>query len=158
MGYSGILAKIKNTIEGVAGIGKVHDYARWSNQWGDFLTLMKTTGGIIHGYMIQRIAAPSRQVTMGEKEVAHVFQVVGLYGLQDSAASEKTFQGVLDLIVAAFDSNDNLSGECDTIYPDWGPMADAAGCQISLFENRMFGSVLCHYADLRLCAIERKTH
>ena len=155
MAYSGILAEIKSTIEGVTGVEKVHDYLRWAKHWNDFLTLLQDSSDVIHGYMIGRIAAPSRQVTMGEKEVAHVFQIVGLYGLQDSAASEKTFQAVLDLIVDAFDANDNLSGECDTLYPDWGPMADAAGLQISLVENRMFGSVLCHYAELRLQVVER---
>lgn len=156
MGYSTILANIKSTAEGVSGIGKVYDYERWAANWSTVLSLFKTTGSIIHGWTISRVGTHRRYNTIArDPERAHVFRLRGVYGLDDSAGSEKTFQGVINLLAQAFDDNMTLSGACDTLAPEWGPMAGDAGLQIVEVDVRAFGTILCHHADCRLCAIER---
>ena len=154
MGYSTILANIKSTVEGVSGIGKVYDYERFAANWGNMLTLFKTTGNIIHGWTISRIGTFRQHRSIGDPEIAHVFRVRGVYGLDDSSATEKTFQGIVNLVADAFDDNMTLNGACLTLAPDWGPMANQVGLQISEIDIRAFGNVLCHHADCRLCALE----
>lgn len=154
MSLSSIRTQIKTILEGVSGIGIVHDYERWSADWKAFLTLFQDSNDLINGWMFAREKTVQRRVTLGEKEKAHIFRLRGVYGLKDEDATEKTFQDLIESNVAAFDADETLSGTCLTINPDWGPMDGAVGLQVDLVENRIFGSVLCHYAECRLCAIE----
>jgi hypothetical protein len=154
MAYSTILANIKSTVEGVSGIGKVYDYERWAANWGTVLALFKTSNNIIHGWTISRIAFFRQSKSIGDPEIAHIFRIRGVYGLDDSAAAEKTFQGIVNLVADAFDANMTLSGACLTLAADWGPMANQVGLQVPGIDVRAFGNVLCHHADCRLCALE----
>lgn len=156
MSLSGILTAAKAEMEDVAGMGKVYAYERWAARWGDFLSLFKTTGNKINGWTLSRLATPQRQVTLGEKERAHIILFRGVYGLDDSAATETTFQNQIEAMVETFneDANENLGGACLTTHPDWGPMDGAVGLQVDKVEKRTFGTVLCHYAECRLCALE----
>lgn len=154
MAYSTILSTIKSTIEGVSGIGKVYDYERWAANWGTVLTLYKTTGNIIHGWTISRVSTHRQSLSIGAPEQAHIFRIRGVYGLDDSAGTEKTFQGILNLVAAAFDANMTLSGACLTLAAEWGPMTGQHGLQIEEVDVRAFGNVLCHHAVCRLCATE----
>lgn len=155
MSESAINAGIKSVLDGVSAIANVHDYVRWAKSWGAFLDLIKDeTNGKINGWMFSRRSTATRQATVGEIERAHVYVVRGYYGLADADESEKTFQGIVDDACDAFDDDQTLGGACDTIHPDWGPMAGAVGLQVDIVEPRMFGSVLCHYFEGRLCALE----
>ena len=153
MSQAAINIAILATITAVDAGGKAHGYARWSADWNAFLALFKS-GSQIRGWSVSREATATRQATAGEVEKAHVFVIRGIMGLQDAAATETTFQALLDSLQDAFLADDRLGGACDTLSPDWGPLAGAAGAQVSVVETRMFGSVLCHYAELRLCAVE----
>jgi hypothetical protein len=138
----------------VSGIGVVHDYERWSNDWNKFLDHFKDADGKINGCTIAREKRPKMQATMGETEKAHVFVIRRIMGLQDDKATGIVFDDHLEVLGDAFNGNETLNETCRTINPDWGPMTDAVGLQIELVEIRMFGGILCHYAECRLCAIE----
>lgn len=152
MNYSTILAAIKTKVESTGG--KVYDYERWAANWGTVLSLFKTTGGIIHGWTISRISTSRQSQSIGAAERAHIFRVRGVYGLDDSAGTEKTFQGVVNTLADAFDADLTLAGACLTLAPDWGPMQGQVGLQINEVDTRAFGTILCHHADCRLCATE----
>jgi len=156
MSLSTIISKCSTEMAEVSGMGKVYGYERWAAPWTTFLSLFKTTGNKINGWTISRVAAPQRQETLGEKERAHILLFRGVYGLDDSANTEATFQTQIESMVTKFneDDNENLGGACLTTHPDWGPMSGLVGLQVDKVENRMFGTVLCHYAECRLCAIE----
>lgn len=156
MSLSAILAACKTEMSEVSGMGKVYAYERWTANWTNFLNLFKTTGNKINGWMITRIATPQRQETLGEKERAHILLFRGVYGLDDSADTESTFQTQIEAMVTKFneDANENLGGVCLTTHPDWGPMDGSVGLQVDKVEIRVFGTVLCHYAECRLCATE----
>lgn len=146
--------QIKTILEGVSGIGKVYAYQRWANDWQALLKLFKTTSDKINAWMITREKTSQIRMTMGEKERAHIFLMRGLYGLNDSDGTELIFQDLIEDIVTAFDAAETLNDTARTTNPDWGPMADSVGLQVDIVEQRVFGSVLCHYAECRLCAIE----
>jgi len=155
MTESAINAGIKTVLDGVSSIANVHDYVRWSNSWGTFLALFKDTDNDkINGWAFSRKSTATQNVNIGEIEKAHVYVVRGYYGLKDEDASEKTFQGIVEDAQTAFFADETLGGVCDTTRPDWGPMAGAVGLQIDIIEIRKFGTVLCHYFEGRLCAIE----
>jgi len=156
MALSSIISEAKNVFEGVTGHGIVHEYERWSKNWSTLLNLFKDSNSRINGLTISRKGTAQRQATIGEVEKAHVLRIQAVYGLNDADGSETTFQSLLEDYVAAFNDDDNktLNNTCLTIDPDWGPMENAVGLQIDDVTTRIFGTVLCHHADMRLCAIE----
>lgn len=152
-----IRAEIKTILEGVTGIGIVHNYERLSIDATKFLTLFKDTKtGKINGCMFRREKFTRQHGMGGRVAIAHVFVLRRFTGLQDADATDISFDDVNELIADAFDTEaaEDLNGKCDTIHPDFGPMSGAAGIQLDISEPRMFGNVLCHYAEMRLCAVE----
>lgn len=145
MSYSGILAKLKTILQGATGVSAnyVHDYSRHASDWSVFLSLFKDTNKI-HGYEITRRSLLEDAETSRTNKATHTFLIRGYYSLDDSAGTEKTFQGILENIRTAFRNQITLD---DTVlYID--PL------QIIIFENRMFGSVLCHYTEINLSVTE----
>lgn len=149
-----ILEGIRSVLLGVDGITIVHNYKRWAATWSDLLAKFKTADERFHAWNISRISVQRKQHTLGEVEQAHTFEIIGIYGLQDDVQSERAFQALVDRAVLAFDADETLGGTCESIHPDWGPMSGAVGLQVDKIEPRAFGSVLCHVAQCRICAIE----
>jgi len=154
MSLAAIRERIKVILAGVDGIGVVHDYERWSPDWNKYLALYKDADGRINGCAFVREKWQEQQQTIGETETAHVFLFRRIMGLQDERATGIMFDDHLENMRAAFKGHETLDGECRTIDPDWGPMAGAVGLQGDVIEPRMFGNVLCHVAECRLCVIE----
>jgi hypothetical protein len=154
MALDSIRNRIKTVLEGVAGIDIVHDYERFAKNWNEILTLFKTAEGTYHAWTISRKTSVQRQVTTCQIERCHIFVVRGIYGLNDEAGTEITFQDLIENVSAAFNQDETLGNTCATTHPDWGPMSGAVGLQIDEVGHRMFGNVLCHYAECRLGVIE----
>ena len=154
MALSDIREQIKVILQGVPGIGVVHDYERLAIDMGKLINFFKDTDGRINGCMFVREKAPTRQQTMGEQEKAHIFVIRRFMGLRDADATGIIFDDHLEDLTAAFEGHETLNDTCLTINPDWGPMESAVGLQLDTIEPRVFGNVLCHYAECRLCAIE----
>lgn len=153
MSYPLIRAQVATVLATVDGMGVIHAYQRWAADFQKFLTFFKAAGKI-NGCVITRTALAREQRTAGEKELAHVMTIRFYYGLRDDDASEHVLQQLLDDAGAAFDAKETLNDTCDTIHPDWGPMDGAAGLVVDVIEPRMFGNVLCNFAEARLCALE----
>lgn len=153
MNLAGIREQIQSILAGVSGIGVVHGYDRWSNEWSRILDLYKDETGRINGCAFARERWQEQQETMGESETAHVFLVRRIMGLKDDQETGILFDDHLEEMRAAFRDNKTLNGTCRTIDPDWGPMSGAVGLQGDVIETRTFAGVLCHYAELRLCVI-----
>ena len=144
MSYSGILADIKAILQTVPGAGdKIYDYERWSADWDTYLTLFKADG-IIKGFTITRNKTTEEAQSSRTNWRIHTFIIRMFYALKDSDASEKKAQNLVEDIASAFRSKPELLGSCIQTSP----------VQVDVFEPRMFGSVLCHYAELRLNVTE----
>ncbi len=156
MSLADIREQIKVILSGVPGIGVVHDYERLALDWNKFLERFKDADGHINGCSFAREKWQERQQTMGETETCHIFVFRRVMGLQDDRATGILFDDHLEDFRAAFGGDETLGGTCRTINPDWGPMEGAVGLQGDIIEPRMFGNVLCHLAECRLCAIEVK--
>lgn len=157
MSLDAIREQIKTILTEAGGVARVHDYVRLATDWGKLLELFKTPEGNIKAVMFRRAKLDKRKTTIGgaAAERAHEFKFIAVMGLKDDAVSGIIFDDWLDEIERAFDEHDDLNGTCLTTQSlDWGPMAGQVGMQIGLIEERMFGNVLCHYAEMRLCALE----
>jgi len=155
MSLAAIREQIKVIAAGTPGIGRVHDFHRWSADWTSFLQKFLDSSGKINVWMFGLERSPKRQVSQGEYEKARIFLFRGIMGLKDAEATGIIFDDFVDLFQDRFDAYETLNGTCLTINPDWGPMEGAIGYQVELIEHRKFGSVLCHYTEGHLCAIEQ---
>lgn len=145
MSEATIRAQIKTILSGVTGIGVVHDYERWSKDWTTFLTLFKhVAGGRINGWIITRSAVEELEETTSHEPSIHQYKIKGIYALKDSAASEKAFNTLIEAIRAAFRTNYQLNDTASHTTP----------LKVPVIENRVFGSVLCHYCEMTLTAEE----
>lgn len=85
-------------------------------------------------------------VSFGEKiKRTYLWQIIGIMGLDDSAATQKTFATLAEDVVGALDADGDLHGAS---YHDCG------AASLDVFEERLFGSVLCHYAEINLVLSE----
>jgi len=148
VGLTEIAAQVKTILEGVEGIGPVHDFERFSTNWDEFLRQFQDEAGRINGCMFSRKATAAERDTMPTLLRSHKFVIRCIYGLKDSEGSERTFQALLEAIQGAFDSNHTLNGT----------VRDSGPAQIDLVENRMFGKVLCHWGEISFTAKERRAY
>lgn len=138
MSDSTLRAQLKNIMSGITGVGKVHDYERFTADTAKFLSFFKDeTSKKIFGWEMTREGVKHERITQKIK-ATHSFVIKGYYGLKDDAATEKTFNAVVDLIGQAF---------IDTKIP--GSQGHSLP-QVSTIGARSFGGVLCHYAEIRL--------
>ncbi len=152
MSESAIRGQIYAVIGAIANIGMVYDYERWAADWVAFINFFKTTiGGVdqIRGWEISRRSAAEKKIVIGvnisSHQKTHVFLIRGYMGVNDAAATEKTFNALIEAIGAAFRYNKKLN---DTAMDHDYIQAETIGF-------RMFGGALCHYAELSLTVYER---
>jgi hypothetical protein len=143
MSEANIRAQIKTLIQGVTGIGIVHDYERWSRSLAEFLALMASSNKV-NGWMIHRQQSTSDWQSNGEILVTHTYKISGIYELDDANASEGSFQILVDGIFTAFKSAITLNGQALRCHP----------IQIENVDVDEFGGRLFHSAQLSLSVEE----
>ena len=143
-------AYIESVVEGVSNVGSVHDYQRWAVKWPDFLSRFKVEIGgsdVIRGWTIALQSFTSEYLIYpnddGNNIVIrdYVYKIRGYFGLDDAAASEKTAMAVVEDVIEALDADTTLHAQTEF----WDETSPA---HLDTFEPRMFGSVLCHYAEI----------
>lgn len=144
MGLSNIRAEIKTILGSVSGIGKVHDFERWTIDWKKFLEFFKTEDNKINGWTITRSTSREENQAMGTNIRTHQIVITGYYGLKDSIESEKTFQDLIESVCDALRSNNDLNGSCLRSEPP----------QITRVYPRPFGGVLVHVCNILLSVDE----
>ena len=104
-----------NSEKGVSRVGQVYDYERHATEWSDFLGLFKTTiSGTdqVRGWMVGYRGIPEsddgRFDGRGRTTRTHRFQILGIMGIDDSEASEKTFADIAENVCDALDSDTTL--------------------------------------------------
>ncbi len=145
MSEATIRTAIYNAVNGVANKGVCYDYERHATDWSDFLDLFKTTvGGTdqIRGWMVGYRGAPEVEATRFgvEKRIMrkHRFQILGIMGIDDSAASEKTFAALAELVCNTLDADATLQG------------FDAVSPAILGFDPSPFAGILVHAAAITI--------
>lgn len=147
--------QIRDAIEAkmntVTDIGRVQDYERFTKRDKDFQDLYLSSGQI-RGWLIRRTATRETSPAIGRFVVTHRWQIRGYMALDDSAASEKTFDTLIEALRDAFRSDESLGGlVASTVLPEGE--GGEAGLQLEDHGPVMFANVLCHGARLRLATI-----
>jgi len=145
MSLSTVRAEVKSVLEDVTGIGEVLDYERYAREWSTYKSLFKS-GAHVNFVQIQR---PSfTRIVHGSdscERVTHNFLLKGAYSLNDEAATEKTFQDLVEAMCQAFRDKPDLNDVAEVvIYPISGRIY-----------NGMFGNVLCHICEIEISIRER---
>lgn len=146
--------RLKTILQSVSNIGVVHDYQRFNTDYMAFINLFDTTiGGVkqLRGWTVAFGGLASTDDLPDQFDGQYVrgyrWTIRGYMGLQDSAATEKTFAALVETVCDALDDDDTLHGA--TYY-------DASKAEAPVVEERLFGSVLCHYCEIRLIIFEVK--
>jgi len=137
--------KVFEIISAVPNVGKTHDYERWAATQGKFIEFFKdTASGRILGGEICRTGMPAEKIDVIEESRTHQFVFKYYMAVNDEDATEKLFNAKIEAICDAFKGDHTLGGVC----------LDAGPVSVEVIDVRMFGQVLCHYAELKIPANE----
>jgi len=139
---------IRARLAAVANVGQVHDYQRYSPNAAGFNDLYGSTIGgqpQIRGWWISRYAVREESDALGRYTITNTWRIHGYMSIADAAASEKTFDSLVEAVRDAFRADDNLGGVVSSTVVDEG-----AGLQVDEQAPVMFAGVLCHAARCRL--------
>jgi hypothetical protein len=140
MSLAAIRHELVAIIEGVTGIGKVHNYLRWSDKYSTFLNLFKDDNDKINGVMVTRDKTDEEYSGGGRtSEREHNIKIICIYGLEDGEQTEIYFQDtIVEGICAKLRAQKTLNNRTAFLGPP----------QVKVVEPRKFGNVLCHYAEI----------
>ncbi len=131
-------AGIKTILTGVPGAGTVHDYECWIVNTDEFLEQFRdAASGWVMGWEITRTQVKTERMG-GMYKVTSKYRLKGYYALQDADATEEALQAIVDALIAAF-----LAAKIPGTQGRTLPRAKRIGV-------RMFGTVLCHHAEIVL--------
>ncbi len=170
--YANILQAIKENVEAsqyyyeaiTGAAGKVHDYIRWANTEADFMTLYKARDAdwfnqyILHAWIISRAGTEEKPGSSGRAEREYDFRLDAYMSLDDSAASEKFFQGKLEYVCQRARRFTLLqtTGHPTNTYPS-GVTGVIFAYPIEIRNVEMvqppFGTI-CHHAELHWRVLE----
>lgn len=137
-----IRASLKALMDTVTGIGMVHDYSRWAASESELKALFqKVANGPLHGWEITRRGFQEIRSTGDKYKVTHDYMIIGHYAIKDSAASEKVFNAIVDLVNQKIIDTKLANTEGKTL-----PKAT--------IKEWVFGGVLCHRVELSLSVTE----
>lgn len=146
--YSSIRDAIVARVNTIANIGKVYGYTRQVADWSAYLNLFTSTiGGVkqVRGWEVSWDGVPETDADMGRfggSIETYSFTIRGKQGLDDSAATEQTFDDLIEAIRSDLRSQSNL-----------GVLAVHVGSiqvTVPVIDNRQFGSVLCHFCEINV--------
>lgn len=141
MGLAEIRTEIKNILQSVDGMGKVHEYERHTVDWKTFLSLFTDANHLVNGWTITRSQVQETEhASFGVNIRTHDFRIRGYFGLKDSTQSEKTFQDLIDAVCSAFRSRETLNGSSLKAGPP----------SVGIISRRHFSGILVHTCDITL--------
>ena len=143
-----IRAAIKTKLSSVTDVGVVHDYERYATREAEFRSLYEWPspgGGQIRGWNFRRLSTRETSPAIGRYVVDHGWVIRGYLSLDDSAATEKTFDDLVEAIRDAFRADETLGGVVAATVVDGD-----AGAQVPDSGPVIFAGVLCHSARLQL--------
>lgn len=147
-GHGRIRAALMTLLQTVPGIGRVHNYERFSKSPQDFQKLYQD-GNDILGWYVRRQSYRELPFTSTRNRVRTRWVLQGFAGLVDGKATELAFDNLIDAIAEAVRARPVLydaegKGLCHTVTDD------GAGLQLEESGPVMFAGVLCHGARFGL--------
>ena len=144
-----IVAFIKRTLEGVAGIGIVHDYEPVVTEAAQITARLGASGGL-HYWTVKRTSTVETRLTNVETQLVHEIALRGYQEVGDASVTEAPFQRLVNAVTDTFRVTHDVGGGADAEV--FGP------AQVEEVGHRLVGqTILVHHASLRIGAQERLT-
>lgn len=148
--YTTIATEIATILKTVVGIGNVHEFIRHTVNWEDFFN-RHVKDGKVNDWEITRVSMAQTIRAVASKDAnepfffdTHQISMRFAYGLSDHNETEKTFNDQVDLVMDKFRVKNLLNGKVDLPRQP----------QLATITHEMFGSVLVHFAEITLEAVE----
>ena|SRR5438309_3088293 len=153
MSVADVRTAIVAKLNSVSGIGVVHAYERYASDLAKLKVLYCPTGETtIRGWFVRRTATHETGNIQSNTVEQIRWRIQGVMALDDAAASELTFDALIEGIRDAFSQDESLGGTVDQCSE---PGNDAGESCIQLDDAGpvMFGGVLCHAVRLGLTTV-----
>ena len=138
MALANNIQAVKAILEGVAGVENVYDRVRnWQTE-KQFRDGARTPGGGVQFWFITREATSAEDLGPRFTARRHTLAVHGYTGVQDAAASETTFQALVESVAAALGADRKLNETARHSGP----------AQVRAADFRILSNVLCHHAEI----------
>lgn len=145
--WTAIAARIKDRVETVPGVGKVHDHVELATTADELLTIGRFTvdgQDRIRAWMIHLEQVPSVWSEQGATvDWRRTVLIEGFLQFEADGAAEKTAIGLAEAIARALNT-DLATTKLDGTVLSGGP------CSLLASEPRAFGPLLVHYCRLAL--------
>lgn len=152
MSYDTVIDEIDTILKDATGVpdDNVFKYERWASNDKDYIDAFKDdSNNVIHGYVITRVRKDETPEASKSYHVITTWLIRGFYAMSSFGATENTtFQPLLDVIAAKFREDPKLNNS----------VLDSGSLLFDKIELLMFGSVLCHYAEMRIETVEQVTY
>ena len=136
---------IQTILAGVAGVANVYGTVRNWQSDKQFRDGARTASGGVQFWFLTREATEAEDLGPRLTVRKHTIALHGYAGVNDAAASEQSFQGLIESVVAALGSDRKL-----------GQSARHSGpAQVRAVDYRILNGVLCHHAELALLVEEK---
>jgi hypothetical protein len=109
MSLSAIRTAIKTKVAAVTNVLKVYDYQRQWTTVAEF-DAGAVTATVIQWWTVSLLEYSLHELSNCEAMPYYKFKIMGYYGAEDSAASEKTFHGLVEDVCNAFGVDMDLGG------------------------------------------------
>jgi hypothetical protein len=158
MSYNALATTIKTQLETISTIEKVQDYGRHTVDWDKIAELFKDSNNRIHAWIIEWNNVDPELIATGSRAISypHNMTLWGLFGLKDTAETQKTLQtevdAVLDLFNGQKDLIDSVTSTIKYIMPD-----DDL-CSLTSIDHATFSGVLCNRAQVNLSYEELRSY
>lgn len=152
MSIATVRSAIVTRLSSVADIGVVHAYERYANDLARMKALYwSASHNAVRGWYVRRPATAETGNVQGRTVEQIRWRIVGLMALDDAAASEQTFDELIEAVRDAFAADETLGGTVDQCT---NPDGEGESCiQLDDSGPVMFGGVLCHACRLSLTSV-----
>lgn len=140
MSLANNIQAIQTILGGVTGVENVHDTVRnWQTE-KQFRDGATTAGGGIQFWFLTRESTAAEDLGPRLTARRHTIALHGYTAVNDAAASEKTFQALVESVVAALGADRKLNQTARHSGP----------AQVRAVDFRIVSNVLCHHAEIAL--------
>jgi hypothetical protein len=119
MAWSAIVSALATRVDAVAGVNNVYQHQRWIKDAAgtDAWRAMFVSGGVMQVWMLSRTRHTSAVCADDDNRyrARHEVEIQAFYAVDDSAATEATFNGLVSAVCANLRTGDRtLGGSCVT--------------------------------------------
>lgn len=123
-----------------ADVGVVYAYERYANADDKLREYYKDADGMLRGWTIARESSPGERRAPAESDRTPVYVIRGFRAVSDADASASSFDDDVETVQDTLGEDVTCGGLAEHVEEP----------QLRVIEHRMFGGVLCHYAEIAI--------